>query len=82
VIKKGRGERHTTTAMSQGVAPMEVTRPRPNKAWQHEDNLMSKGKGHVVNARVEPLGMLVRPCVRGSEASRCGRRRYEQERHR
>ena len=32
VIMKGRGERRTATAMSQGVAPMEVTQPRPNKA--------------------------------------------------
>jgi len=37
VIMKGRGERRTATAMSQGVAPVKVTRPKPDKAWQHED---------------------------------------------
>ena len=37
VIMKGKGERRTATATSQGVAPVEVTRPRPDKAWQHED---------------------------------------------
>jgi len=37
VIMKGRGERRTATTMSQGAAPTEVTRPRPDKAWQHKD---------------------------------------------
>ena len=37
VIMKGKGERRTATAMSQGVALAEVTRPRPYKAWPHED---------------------------------------------
>ena len=45
-------------------------------------NLMSEGKGHMVNARVEPLGVHVWPCVCGSVASRCGRRWYEKERGR
>ena len=33
VIMKERGERCTATAMSQGAASAEVTRPRPDKAW-------------------------------------------------
>jgi len=37
VIMKGKGERRTAIATSRGVAPAEVTQPRPDKAWQHED---------------------------------------------
>ena len=37
VIMKGEGERRTTTATSQGASLAKVTRPRPDKAWQHED---------------------------------------------
>ena len=83
VIMKGKGERCTATVTSQGAAPAEVNWPRPDKAWQHEDTTArARAKVMLLNARVEPLGVPVRPCVRGSAASLCGRRRYEQERGR
>ena len=52
VIMKGREEWHTATATSQGVAPAEVTQPRPNKAWQHEDTT-SRARVRVVWLRLE-----------------------------
>ena len=68
VIMKERGERCTATAMSQGAASAEVTRPRPDKAWQHEDTIArARARVTLFNARVEPLG--------GACAAMCTRQR-------
>ena len=68
MIMKGKGERRTATVTSQGAAPAEVTRPRPDKAWQHEDRTArARAKVALLNARVEPLG--------GACAAMCTRQR-------
>ena len=69
VIMKGKGERRTAIATSQGVAPAEVTGPRLDKAWQHEDTIArARARVTLFNARVEPLG--------GACAAMCTWQRY------